>query len=106
MSQGIIDEYTLCEKLGYDAAQSVLQSHWDSWATLSDFQKIANSGFNLVRIPIGFWAYDNANTPYVTGAADQLDNAVSELLFCEKTINANYSRADRLGQTDWVESCG
>jgi len=76
-SEGIVDEYTLGEKLGYDAAQSVLTSHWNSWVTLSDFQKIADSGFNMVRIPIGFWAYDNSNTPYVTGAAPYLDQAIT-----------------------------
>lgn len=76
ISEGIVDEYTLGEKLGSDAAQSVLNAHWSSWATLADFQKIANSGFNLVRIPIGFWAYDNADTPYSQGAAAYLDDAI------------------------------
>lgn len=77
MSEGIVDEYTLCDKLGYDAAQSVLKAHWDSWVSLSDFQKIADSGFNVVRLPVGFWAYDNSNTPYVSGAAPYVDQAVS-----------------------------
>jgi len=40
-------------------------------------QKISNSGFNLIRIPIGYWAYDNSNSPYVTGAAPYLDTAIS-----------------------------
>ena len=76
MSQGIVDEYTLGEKLGYDAAYGVLKPHWDSWVQLGDFQKIQQSGFNLVRIPIGYWAYDNSNSPYVTGAAPYLDAAI------------------------------
>lgn len=79
ITEGIVDEWTLGEKLGYDAAQTVLQAHWNAWATLADFQKIANSGFNLVRIPIGFWAYDNSNTPFVSGAAPYMDQAVSDL---------------------------
>ncbi|KAG9995816.1 hypothetical protein KCU80_g24379, partial [Aureobasidium melanogenum] len=54
MSEGIVDEYTLGEKLGQDAAYNVLKPHWDSWVQLADFQKIANSGFNVVRIPIGY----------------------------------------------------
>ena len=46
-----MDEYTLGEKVP-DAA-SILKTHWDTWATLADFQKIADHGFNTVRIPIG-----------------------------------------------------
>lgn len=75
-SAGIVDEYTLGEKLGYNAAYGVLKPHWDSWVQLSDFQKIANSGFNLVRIPVGYWAYDNSNSPYVSGAAPYIDAAI------------------------------
>ena len=78
MSKGIVDEYTLCQSLGTQTAHdSVLKPHWDGWVQLSDFQKIANSGFNLVRIPIGFWAYDNFNTPYASGAAPYMDKAIA-----------------------------
>jgi glucan 1,3-beta-glucosidase len=76
MSDGIIDEYTLGQALGQDGGSAVLKPHWDSWVTLADFQKIAASGFNVVRIPVGFWAYDNANTPYVSGAAPYIDYAI------------------------------
>lgn len=77
MSEGIVDEYTLGEKLGNQTAHdTVLKPHWDSWAQLSDFQKIADSGFNMVRIPVGFWAYDNSNTPYASGAAPYIDAAI------------------------------
>ena len=53
-----------------------MKPHWDTWTTFADFQKIADSGFNLVRIPIGFWAYDTFGTPYVQGAAPYLDAAI------------------------------
>ena len=76
ITEGILDEYTLGEKLGYDAAYSVLKPHWDSWVQISDFQKIRDAGFNMVRLPIGYWAYDNSNSPYVTGAAPYLDAAI------------------------------
>lgn len=76
MSQGIVDEWTLGTSLGYNGAYEVLKPHWDSWAQLSDFQKIADSGFNVVRIPIGFWAYDNSSTPYSSGAAPYMDLAI------------------------------
>ena len=47
----VVDEYTLGEMVS--DAPSILKKHWDTWATLADFQKIAKHGFNTVRIPIG-----------------------------------------------------
>ncbi|KAI9724716.1 MAG: exo-1,3-beta-glucanase [Chrysothrix sp. TS-e1954] len=75
-SDGIVDEYTLCQKMGNAAASSILQQHWQSWITQADIQQIAGWGFNMVRIPIGFWAYQSFGTPYVQGAATYLDQAV------------------------------
>ncbi|KAF2260239.1 exo-1,3-beta-glucanase [Lojkania enalia] len=72
----IVDEYTLGQYLGHDAALAILRKHWDSWATWQDFNKIKQSGFNLVRIPIGYWAYDTFGAPYVQGAAVYVDAAV------------------------------
>ncbi|KAG4424275.1 hypothetical protein IFR04_002516 [Cadophora malorum] len=76
-SLGIVDEYTLTEKLGSDAAYNILKPHWDSWCTFADFQKIADAGFNMVRIPIGYWAYSlDAGEPYTQGAAPYIDAAI------------------------------
>ncbi|KAH8672138.1 putative Exo-beta-1,3-glucanase [Tricladium varicosporioides] len=74
-SLGIHDEWTLGERLPQQAPQ-ILQKHWDSFVGLADFQKIASAGFNMVRIPVGFWAYDNSNTPFVTGSAPYVDKAI------------------------------
>lgn len=41
------------------------------------FSKIAGAGFNLVRLPVGFYAYDNSNTPYVSGSAQYVDQAIN-----------------------------
>lgn len=76
-SYNIVDEYTLGQKLGQAQAYSVLKPHWDSWVTLADFDKIAKSGFNCVRLPVGYWAYDNAGTPFVSGAAPYVDQAIA-----------------------------
>jgi len=51
----VFDEWTLCERLGYDACAEVLKQHWDNFVSLDDFWKIKNSGFNVVRIPVGYW---------------------------------------------------
>lgn len=59
------------------AAINVLKPHWDTWCTFADFQKIAASGFNTVRIPIGYWAYALADgETYTQGAAPYIDAAV------------------------------
>lgn len=92
-SLGIVDEFTLTEKLGSAKALEILKPHvsthsserfphltkrqWDSWATYADFKKIADSGFNTVRIPIGYWAFSlDSGEPYTQGAAPYIDAAI------------------------------
>jgi glucan 1,3-beta-glucosidase len=72
----IIDEWTLCEKVGQGKCAEVLKPHWDSFVSLDDFWKIKNAGFNLVRIPVGYWSYVNPWDPYAQGAAPYLDAAI------------------------------
>lgn len=36
-------------------AQAVLERHWDTFITESDFQYLAGIGINTVRLPIGYW---------------------------------------------------
>jgi glucan 1,3-beta-glucosidase len=64
------------QKLGQKKALSILKPHWDSWVTLADFQKISKAGFNVVRIPIGYWAFQSFGSPYTPGAAPYLDRAI------------------------------
>ena len=72
-----MDEFTLGEKLGAVRARAeILQPHWNTWITLSDFKRIAKAGFNVMRLPVGFWAYDNTSTPYAAGAAPYVDKAI------------------------------
>ncbi|OWO98837.1 hypothetical protein B2J93_7099 [Marssonina coronariae] len=76
-SLGIVDEYTLTQKLGSDAAYDILKPHWDSWCTFKDFERIAEAGFNTVRIPVGYWAYSlESGEPYTQGAAPYVDAAI------------------------------
>ncbi|KAF2858080.1 glycoside hydrolase family 5 protein [Piedraia hortae CBS 480.64] len=76
-SSGVVDEYTLCQKLGKSECYNTLKPHWDNWVTLADFQKIAKSGFNIVRLPVGYWAYDDSGSPYSKGAAPYVDKAIN-----------------------------
>lgn len=74
---GVDDEHSLGAQLGQERALSILKPHWDSWVTLGDFQKIAGAGFNTVRIPIGYWAFQkHRDDPYIQGAAPYLDTAI------------------------------
>lgn len=71
----VVDEYTFSQNV--PNAEEILRSHWDSWVTLGDFQKIAGNGFNTVRIPIGYWAFQKyGEDPYIQGAAEYLDKAI------------------------------
>jgi Cellulase (glycosyl hydrolase family 5) len=74
---GAIDEYSLCQSLGKDAAKSLLSAHWASWITAGDLSNIAAAGLNHVRIPIGYWSVAPLDgDPYVQGALEYLDQAV------------------------------
>lgn len=58
-------------------ACSRLQSHWASWITADDFRQIRAAGLNHVRIPIGYWAFDNQHGPYCkSNQFDYLTKAV------------------------------
>ncbi|KAL6453828.1 EXG2 Glucan 1 [Candida maltosa Xu316] len=71
------DEYHFCEKLGPDEAKKRLVEHWESMYNETDFQEIKQTGLNLVRIPIGYWAFETMDgDPYVSGAQDYLDKAI------------------------------
>lgn len=72
-----VDEYHFCKQLGRDEAEKQLKQHWLTWFTEEDFADIKNYGFNMVRIPIGYWAFHTLkDDPYVPGAADYLDQAL------------------------------
>ena len=36
-------------------ARAVLEYHWDTFITQSDFEYLASIGINTVRLPIGYW---------------------------------------------------
>jgi glucan 1,3-beta-glucosidase len=57
-------------------AKEALEQHWSTFITESDIQTLASAGINALRIPIGYWAYDNTNTPYIQGADQYLEQAI------------------------------
>ncbi|KAJ4499707.1 exo-beta-1,3-glucanase [Lentinula lateritia] len=77
-NSAIVDEYTFCQMQDRATAQSVLEAHWDSWITESDFEAIAAAGLNHVRLPIGYWAFEvGPGEPYISGQLPYLQNAVT-----------------------------
>ncbi|SCW01246.1 LAFE_0D08350g1_1 [Lachancea fermentati] len=63
----IVDEYTLCSVLSKSTAKDLLSKHYKSWVKESDFKEIKEEGFNLVRIPIGYWAWKKGDDLYDFG---------------------------------------
>ncbi|KAI8099774.1 glycoside hydrolase superfamily [Halteromyces radiatus] len=60
-SDHVVDEWTLCEKLGPTEAKRQLEHHYETFITEKDFKKIAEMGLNHVRIPVGHWAVKKTN---------------------------------------------
>lgn len=72
-----VDEYTLAGAMGKDAAQAMLQKHWNTWFTQDDFNQMAAAGLNYVRIPIGWWSVlPQDGSPYIAGAYEKLGEAL------------------------------
>lgn len=67
------DQWSLDQTYG---AEAKLKKHWDTYYTKEDFVKIKEWGLNTVRIPIGYWAYDNSGTPYIQGADYYLERMI------------------------------
>lgn len=72
-----VDEYHYCKKLGKEVCKQRLETHWDNWITEDDIAKISKLGLNMVRIPIGYWAYQTLDSdPYVQGQDKYLKKAL------------------------------
>ncbi|GMK57593.1 hypothetical protein CspeluHIS016_0404270 [Cutaneotrichosporon spelunceum] len=73
------DETTYARyQLGLPEPYREIWSHWDTWITYDDFAKIADSGLNTVRIPVGFWSLVplTEGEVFMVGAFDHLKQAV------------------------------
>ncbi|OWB59608.1 hydrolase activity, hydrolyzing O-glycosyl compounds protein [[Candida] boidinii] len=77
-----VDEYHYCQYLGEAEATKRLTQHWSSWYVENDFAQMPQYGLNMVRIPIGYWAFKKLDSdPYVQGQEAYLDQA---LAWCKK----------------------
>ncbi|ESK96875.1 glycoside hydrolase family 5 protein [Moniliophthora roreri MCA 2997] len=58
-------------------AKQILEKHWDTFITQSDFEYLASIGINTVRLPIGYWSLGPlfcVGTPY-QNVADVYENS-------------------------------
>ena len=69
----IRDEWTLSAS---HQNKSSFEDHWNTFFTSGDVDEIKEAGFNAIRVPIGFWAYNNTGTPYYTGQDAYLERAI------------------------------
>lgn len=53
------DEFMLAQSLGKKEFEKRLRAHRDSFITESDFENIRALGFDLVRLPVGYWLFDD-----------------------------------------------
>ncbi|KIW73839.1 hypothetical protein PV04_01926 [Phialophora macrospora] len=68
-SAGVVDEWTLTQKLG-SAAQRILETHYSTFITKQSFTDIKNAGLDHVRIPFPYWAVTTyPGDPYVPQVA-------------------------------------
>ena len=51
----IVDEYTYAELVDPDFYKERLHTHWDTFVTKEDFEKVNSAGVTHVRIPVGYW---------------------------------------------------
>jgi glucan 1,3-beta-glucosidase len=63
--EGVVDEYTLCAKLGSNALATI-EPHYSSFVNKQTFSDIRAAGFDHVRIPFSYWAVTTyPGDPYV-----------------------------------------
>lgn len=48
------------EQLGQDGVNKAFDQHWSSFYTQQDFQDMTSHGLNTIRIPVGFWLYEQS----------------------------------------------
>ncbi|KAH7311607.1 glycoside hydrolase superfamily [Stachybotrys elegans] len=82
--QNYNDEWACTEGIGQAAADKAFDTHWDTWTTEDDIKEIAWIGLNTIRIPVGFWIYEDLvwdSEYYPRGGLPYLDRLVG---WCKK----------------------
>ena len=48
------------EQLGQGGVNKAFEQHWSSFYTQQDFQDMTSYGLNTIRVPVGFWMYEQS----------------------------------------------
>ncbi|KAI5955876.1 hypothetical protein KGF54_001378 [Candida jiufengensis] len=100
-----IDEFSLCKIMGKVKAKQYLIEHYETFCNEVDIKKIASLGLNLVRIPIGYWAFLLLeNDPYIQGQERYLDLAISWAL--KNNLNVQISLHGLPGSQNCFDNSG
>lgn len=70
----VADEYSLCAALGA-SAERVMRRHRETFIRAEDFAWIRERGLNAVRIPVGYWLFED-DPPFVA-QPEMLDQAIA-----------------------------
>ncbi|MCJ1391927.1 hypothetical protein MMC18_004794 [Xylographa bjoerkii] len=54
-----LSEFDCVSALGQAQANSVWATHWSSWITQADIQEMRSYGLNTIRIPVGYWIFED-----------------------------------------------
>ncbi|KAJ0515746.1 putative glucan 1,3-beta-glucosidase [Helianthus annuus] len=76
IAQRLQGEYQVTHGYGSKAPQ-IMNDHWNTFIVEEDFNFIATSGLNAVRIPVGWWTASDPTPPkpFVGGSLQYLDKA-------------------------------
>nr|AIG55478.1 secreted protein [Thraustotheca clavata] len=75
-------EYAAMSAVGRDDADPLIKEHRDTWITEEDIQEIASWGMNTVRVPVGWWIYENPTDTawkhFTPGGIAYLDRLIND----------------------------
>eukprot|EP01018_Ginkgo_biloba_P020258 Gb_00975 [translate_table: standard] len=114
---GLQGEYELTNGYGPEKARQVLNDHWNTFITETDFEFLSKNGITAVRIPVGWWIASDPNppAPFVGGSLQALDNAftwamnhgigvIVTLHAAPGSQNGDEHSGTRDGYLEWSES--
>lgn len=77
------DDYSLqlsmASRFGTTGAQTIIDAHQDTWITAADLDNLDATGFNFVRVPIGWNTFLNTDGTWKSNPWEKIDWIVDEL---------------------------
>lgn len=102
---GADDEYSLLMKM----PKKAIREHYKTFITEEDFQFLANIGINTIRIPFGYWIFDDfppfeKNIQYLDFAFDMAEKYGLKILLDLHGAPGSqngYDHSGRIGDINW-----